>query len=206
MKLFKWLSGAVAFRVRIWSFSTAIRPALYYAYILWGSHRSFLTLPRKPCSFISFGTETIFSYFLVPIGQFWSISSFLLKFFFSCFRYRSINSIKLRPWNFLFSTFLWHLPRNLVTSSRKSCFCGTRICSNKASVPNSLPPGTQIECCASFFLSSMDETFPKIPFCTEILPLKATTTRLWQPEASRTPQPHKSCTHSPHLFAYWLGG
>ena len=36
-----------------------------------------------------------------------------------------------------------HLPRNLVTSSRKSCFCGTRICSNKASVPNSLPPGPQ---------------------------------------------------------------
>ena len=184
----------------------------FYVFVRLGSHWSF---PRcgRTWFIICFGTEAFFSYTLVPAWQFWLICSCWPRSYPQIFRYRSINFIKLRPWNFLFLTFLWCLPRNLASSSknlaassRKSCFCGTRMCSNKASVPNSLPPGTQIECCASFFLSSMDETFPKIPFCTEILPLKATTTRLWQPEASRTPQPHKSCTHSPHLFAYWLGG
>ena len=127
---------------------------------------SFLSPRWEFVPFLCFGTEAFFSYSLVLAGPFWLICSCWPRAYLHIFRYRSINFIKLRPWNFFFLTFLWHLPKILATSSRKSCFCGTRMCSNKASVPNSSPPCTRINWFASFFSSSRDVNSSKNPFCT----------------------------------------
>ena len=82
-----------------------------------------LSLPRL---IYGFGTACFFSYTYVPAGHVCLTNSCLLNLFFHNFRYRSLCSKKLRPWNFrilIFSrTFSKKFQEILLLAGRKCVY------------------------------------------------------------------------------------
>ena len=111
------------------------------------------------CLLIIFGTEASFSCILVPTSSSYSINSCLWDTSLHNFRYRRLKSENLRPWLLLDFSFSW-------ISFQKSCFWGTRMLSNQASVPNLWSSGLQIDEYTPFCPSPVDDSFPKLTLCT----------------------------------------